>query len=102
MGMKNIAAHLNDQEHKPVTVSRRLAMRARLPCYVLLYRCGASANPADPQWLDITSFRIKRVWPREERAWRTLDPGEWAQALLQIRAWASARIDREAANEPRY
>lgn len=88
------------QEHKPVTVSRRLAMRARLPCYVLLYRSGKSANPADPLWRDITGFRIKRVWPREERSWRTLDPGEWAQALLQIRAWAARRLDVQAANDP--
>lgn len=90
------------QDHKPVTVSRHLAMRARLPCYLLLYRCGESANPADPLWRDITSFRIKRVWPREERSWRTIEPGEWAQALLQIRAWAARRLDVQAANDPGY
>jgi len=90
------------QDYKPVTVSRRLAMRAGLPCYVLLYRCGDLANPADSQWRDITQFRIKRVWPREERAWRTLEPGEWAQALLQIRAWAAKRLDVQAANDAKW
>ena len=47
-------------------------------------------------------FRVKRVWPKPEAAWRTLEPIEWAQALLQIRTWAAHRLDIEAANDPYY
>jgi hypothetical protein len=88
------------QDHKPVTVTRRLAVRAGLPCYALLYQCGQAGNPADPQWQDIARFRVKRVWPKPEATWRTLEPVEWAQALLQIRTWATRRLDIEAANDP--
>ncbi|MBI3918999.1 MAG: hypothetical protein HY322_18560 [Betaproteobacteria bacterium] len=90
------------QDHKAVTVTRRLAVRAGLPCYLLLYTQGDTQNPADSRWRDITHFRIKRVWPRPEATWRTVAPGEWAQALLQIRAWAARRLDVQAANEPKY
>ena len=90
------------QDHKPVTVTRRLAVRAGLPCYVLLYKAAEGVNPADPRWRDIARFRVKRVWPKPEAIWRTLAPGEWAQALLQIRAWASRRLDVEAANDAKY
>lgn len=88
------------QDHKPVTVTRRLAMRAGLPCYLLLYTPGDTQNPADQRWRDITHFRIKRVWPRPEAAWRKIAPGEWAQALLQIRTWAARRLDVQATNDP--
>lgn len=90
------------QDHKPVTVTRRLAVRAGLPCYVLLYQCAPAMNPADRQWRDIARFRVKRVWPKPETTWRTLEPVEWAQALLQIRTWASHRLDVAAANDGRY
>jgi len=40
-----------------------------------------SPNPADPAWRDVESFRVKRLWPRPEREWRTLTPHEWAHAL---------------------
>ncbi len=91
------------QEHKPVTVTRRLAMRAGLPCYLLLDTRADTRNPADTRWRDITHFRIKRVWPRPpEATWRKVAPGEWAQALLQIRTWAACRLDVQAANGPLF
>lgn len=90
------------QDYKPVTVTRRLAVRAGLPCYVLLYQSAPAPNPADPLWRDIAQFRVKRVWPKPEATWRTLEPGEWAKALLQIRTWAARRLDAEAANDPHY
>jgi hypothetical protein len=90
------------QEHKPATAIMRLAKRARIPAYVVLYKRSAKPNPADPRWQDVTGFRIKRLWPRTESRWRTIEPDEWAKALLQIRAWSAKKLDIEAANDAHY
>jgi hypothetical protein len=88
------------QSRKTATVTRRLAQRARLPAYVVLYQPAAYGNPADPSQCDIQQFRVRRLWPCPERQWRSLNPLEWAEALLQIRAWAAQRADLYAANDP--
>lgn len=88
------------QRFKPATVTARLAQMAGLPCYVLLYTCAEERNPADSRWQDIARFRIRRMWPHPESAWRTLAPKDWAKALVRIRTWATARLDQVAANEP--
>lgn len=90
------------QSRKVATVTRRLAERARLPAYVVLYHPAGYCNPADPSQPDIDGFRVRRLWPCPEPTWRALNPLEWAEALLQIREWAAMRADAEAANEPQY
>jgi hypothetical protein len=90
------------QGQKAASVTRRLAQRAMIPAYCVLYRIGSEKNPADPIYWDIDQFRVRRLWPRPEHSWRTLTPEEWAQALLKIRTWAAIRLDKEAANEPVY
>lgn len=87
------------QEHKPATAIMRLAKRARIPAYLVLYERAEKANPADPRWRDVQRFRVKRLWPRTESRWRTIEPDEWAKALLQIRAWSARRLDVTAAND---
>lgn len=90
------------QQYKPATAIARLAKRARIPAYLVLYRRSAEPNPADPRMLDVSTFRIKRLYPRAEMTWRTVPPDEWAAALLRIRAWAARRLDVEAANDEAY
>jgi len=90
------------QDYKAATAITQLAKRARIPAYLVLYERAAVINPADPRWNDVCGFRIKRLWPRADRAWRTVPPKEWAHALLQIRAWSARRLDVEAANDPQY
>lgn len=90
------------QSRKDATVTRRLAARAGLPAYVVLYAPATYPNPADPSRRDIERFRVRRLWPSPERQWRTLNPLEWADALLQIREWAARRFDVQAANDPGY
>ncbi len=90
------------QSRKVATVTRRLAERARLPAYCVLYRVGARPNPADRSQQDIDQFRVRRLWPCPEAEWRTLDPKAWAEALIQIRKWSAMRIDARAANDPEY
>lgn len=90
------------QRYKSATVTTRLAKLSGLPCYCVLYSCAKTPNPADPLWPDISSFRVKRLWPKPEHSWRTIEPSEWAGALLRIRAWAANRIDIQAANDDQY
>lgn len=90
------------QRFKSATVTMKLAKLSGLPCYCVLYSCSKTPNPADPVWPDILSFRVKRLWPKPEHSWRTIQPAEWAGALLQIRDWASKRIDMQAANDSKY
>jgi|SRR6185437_5984269 len=90
------------QERKAATVTQRLAKRAGLPAYAVLYRQAGYRNPADESQWDIDQFRVKRLWPYPEREWRKLNPLQWAEALIQIREWAAMRFDREAANDPFY
>ena len=90
------------QDYKPATAIKLLARRARIPAYIVLYARAADRNPADPRCFDLTGFRVKRLYPRADLAWRHVAPGEWAQALLQIRSWAARRLDVQAANDPAY
>lgn len=82
------------QRYKTATVTLKLAQRANLPCYVVLYTLSPLPNPADPTWLDIVSFRVKRLYPNPENNWRILAPQEWAEALLKIRRWGASQIDK--------
>lgn len=84
------------QAFKAATVSTRLAQRAGLPCYVLLYSCSRERNPGDQSCYDISAFRVRRAWPAPETGWRTVTPEEWAKALLEIRSWAAQRVLRSA------
>ncbi|WP_416047929.1 hypothetical protein [Cupriavidus basilensis] len=90
-------------QEKPSGVIRGLAQLADVPAYVALYTPAAHANPTNPNWSDIESFRVRRLWPHPEQRWRVLTPTQWAQALVQIRGWQLRRFaQREAANDARY
>ncbi|HEX4331903.1 MAG TPA: hypothetical protein VH040_07180 [Usitatibacter sp.] len=90
------------QTHKCAAITTRLAERANLPCFVLLYTIADVPNPADSTACDISSFRVRRLWPKPERGWRRVTPVEWANALVRIRGWAARRLDLEAANDPQW
>jgi hypothetical protein len=87
------------QPFKSGTVLERLARRARVPAFVVMYRLGDAPNPADPTCRDVAGFRVRRIYPRAEATWRELSPPEWADGLLRIRTWSAARFEREAAND---
>ncbi|MFL9987139.1 hypothetical protein [Paraburkholderia sediminicola] len=90
-------------QEKPAGVMQQLAQLANVPAYVALYTPAPEANPTNPNWSDIESFRVKRMWPRPELDWRVLTPTQWAQALVQIRGWQMRRFEaRAAANDERY
>lgn len=90
------------QPFKSGTVLVKLAKRARLPAYVCMYKLGDRRSPADPGCQDVVGFRVRRVYPRPEAAWRELTPAQWATGLLQIRAWSAAKLERDAANDPYF
>lgn len=90
-------------QEKPAGVMQQLAQLANVPAYVALYTPAPAANPSNPNWDDIESFRVRRMWPRPEAGWRVLTPGQWARALVQIRGWQMRRFGaREAANDAIY
>lgn len=88
-------------QEKPAGVIRRLAELADIPAYVALYTPSNDPNPASPNWPDIESFRVQRLWPVPEPGWRVLTPDQWARALVRIRGWQLGRFKvQEAANDP--
>lgn len=90
-------------QEKPAGVIRKLAELADLPAFVALYTPANDPSPANPDWPDIESFRIRRLWPHPEKAWRSVTPEEWAKALLRIRGWQLKRFDvTSAANDDRF
>lgn len=87
------------QLFKPATVTTKLAERAGIPAYVVLYKLSGFPNSADPQWMDIESFRVKRLRPKPDFNWRILTPAQWANAIVQIRFWSAGKLDSEFAEE---
>lgn len=83
------------QAWKTATVTRNLAKGHNpiLPAYVLLYKLSEDNNPADPTFKDISSFRVRRIWPEPETTWETITPAEWARRLVVLREWSARRVD---------
>lgn len=93
------------QSHKPATAIAALAERANVPAYCVLYSTAPTRNPTDARVPDISRFRVRRLWPRPELAWRDLSPQQWSEGLLRIRGWSAARLNIDrlmAANDDRY
>jgi hypothetical protein len=82
------------QEWKAGTVIGKLAERANIPAYVLLYRLADTPNPAAPEHMDIVSFRVRSMWPHRTE-WKDFTAAEWAEKLVEIRAWSARRLDTE-------
>lgn len=82
------------QSYKTATVTKKLAARAGLPAFVLLYSPADMPNPADVQWKDIRSFRARMICPREEM-WKQFTPEDWCKYLVTLREKTTARVDKE-------
>lgn len=81
------------QTYKTATVTMKLAKKAGIPAFVLLYRISTSLNPADPLFHDVDSFRVKMLFPVYMNAWKELSPAEWASALVHIRSDQCSLLD---------
>lgn len=82
------------QSYKTAAVTLKLAQRANLPCFCVLYKLSDEPNPADKNWKDISRFRVKRLFPLkkgEKPKWETLTPKQWAERLIVIRRWQAER-----------
>ena len=82
------------QSYKTATVTKKLAARAKLPAFVLLYTPADLPNPADDQWDDIRAFRAKMICPREE-SWKDFTPDAWCKYLVSLREYTAKRVDTE-------
>jgi hypothetical protein len=79
--------------YKNATVTTKLAEKAGIPCYVVLYTLSRNTNPADRNFRDIDSFRVKRTYPLPETGWRSFTPKQWAETLLKIRKRSANDVD---------
>lgn len=85
------------QTVKPATVTARLAKRANVPAWCVLYTRAEHRNAADPRAFDIERFRVRRIWPDSDADWRIMTPQQWAEMLLLIRARGAAQLDSDSA-----
>src|SRR5882724_3890964 len=86
------------QDWKSVTITRKLAIKAGLPVYILLYTLSDEPNPAKPIYQDISLFRYKKIWPEPESKWITVLPQGWADILVEMRVIARDSWERELQN----
>lgn len=82
---------------KPGTVTRKLAEKAGIPAFVVLYTPSQSMNPADKRWPDIARFRVRELAPTSRTDWKVYTPEEWARKLLSLREDQSKRLDAQIA-----
>lgn len=79
------------QDIKPCTVTAALARLADIPAMAVLWTPSENHNPADTDWPDIRSFRVRRIYPDPEDRWRIITPEEYCQVLVRMRAWQYKR-----------
>ena len=89
------------QAYKTATVTKKLAERAGIPAFVLLYELADDPNPADCDFMDIKSFRAKVInWPFKEDPksfdWVKMDPEKWCRFLVWLRLKQAKVIDGDA------
>lgn len=74
------------QDNKPSTVTRNMARRMHVYALVVLWKPASVPNPANEEWPDIESFRVKRIWPPSNKpGWHTVTPKKYAEKLLKLR-----------------
>jgi len=81
------------QDIKPATVTKRLAARAGLPAFTVLYTLAATRLEADPSWYDISGFRVKQLVPHESKAWQSFSPQAWREFLYGLRQECCRPLD---------
>jgi hypothetical protein len=81
------------QAVKPATVTARLAEIGHIPAFVVLYTLADTPNPAQPQWRDIASFRVRQLTPQRWTDWQRYSPQAWAEYLLRLRHRQAANLD---------
>lgn len=76
-------------DHKPATVLTRLGELAKLPVICAQYTTGDVPNPASPDVMDITGFRVRTCWHwdqfRVNREPVAMSPRGYARWLFRLR-----------------
>jgi hypothetical protein len=80
---------------KSGTVLRNLGALANIPTFIVLYVPASHPNPAYPQVPDIERFRIRRLWPDPEKAYRELTCKQYAEWLKQLRELQTRNLLRK-------
>jgi hypothetical protein len=90
-----IETAIDTGKYKAATVITKLAQRARLPSYCVLYTLSDKPNPADKSFRDIVKFRVKQLTPTTWPDWKDFTPEEWCQFLLYLRNKQCRVVDYE-------
>ena len=85
----------NGQLYKTATVTKALAVMARVPALVVLYKLSDHENPGATGYQDIVSFRVKQLTPNSENGFREYSPQKWCEYLLQLRDEQAQAVDKE-------
>jgi hypothetical protein len=73
-------------EYKNAGVTERLAVKAGIFGFVVLYKSSRSErNPADRKAWDIEWFKYKRLHPKPDGRWHFASPEEWADVIYRLR-----------------
>ena len=103
LALFELAQYHGKPSYKPAPVLGTLGERAGVPVYVIQYKTGDEANPANPGSKDIVEFHVRRDFgfmdPRNEEKNVTLTPQRFVDWLIEVRARGIARIERERAEK---
>lgn len=69
------------QNNKQTRVMRQLAEQAGCHALCTLYTLSNEYNPENPDVLDISWFRARRVWPNPQHEFISMNPAEYARRL---------------------
>lgn len=88
-----------EPHHKSGRILYHLGKAANVPVFVVLYKCFAHKNPADPSVRDIEEFYVKELYPFEDKRWKIFTPEMYAAFLVWIRS-DHVRIKRNGKQLP--
>lgn len=72
------------QENKSTNIIRRMAQDMDCCALLTLYTPSEKLNPADVRFLDISAFRVRKIWPNPEQDFRDFMPDEYANYLNDL------------------
>lgn len=97
-----VARFKNEVEYKTATVTRRLAKKAGIPAFTVLYQCNDKPMPGDTPYLrDIQQFWIRQEHPSPANGYRfhRYSPQRWAEYVRDLRGTRAQIVDLEIKRE---
>lgn len=94
-----VEAAIDHGQYKHARIIQRLAEKADIYGLLLLYQLSNERNPVDKTVFDILRFKIKVLYPKQNRDdFVTFTPKEWAESLVAMREYALKQIYKQVAS----